>query len=124
MSDISFIDEDAKSPSPQSDQLLPPSSAAALVAAADLSSPKHIGGGNGRSTSAREALLFLRRGPSLNSGNHMPSSQEFAPPRSRTQQLVSAGNSTLAAQCLVVKLIYVGLFICRRTRQQQPSKLL
>ncbi|XP_037519635.1 plasma membrane calcium-transporting ATPase 2 isoform X7 [Rhipicephalus sanguineus] len=79
MSDISFIDEDAKSPSPQSDQLLPPPSAAALVAAADLSSPKHIGGGNGRSTSAREALLFLRRGPSLNSGNHMPSSQEFAP---------------------------------------------
>lgn len=79
MSDISFIDEDAKSPSPQSDQLLPPPSAAALVAAADISSPKHIGGGNGRSTSAREALLFLRRGPSLNSGNHMPSSQEFAP---------------------------------------------
>nr|XP_037281556.1 plasma membrane calcium-transporting ATPase 2-like isoform X3 [Rhipicephalus microplus] len=79
MSDISFIDEDAKSPSPQSDQLLPPSSAAALVAAADLSSPKHVGSGNGRSTSAREALLFLRRGPSLNSSNHMPLSQEFAP---------------------------------------------
>ncbi|XP_050026490.1 plasma membrane calcium-transporting ATPase 2 isoform X4 [Dermacentor andersoni] len=79
MSDISFIDEDAKSPSPQSDQLLPPPSAAGLVAAADVSSPKHIGGGNGRATSAREALLFLRRGPSLNSGNHMPSSLEFAP---------------------------------------------
>ncbi|KAH7938396.1 hypothetical protein HPB49_023171 [Dermacentor silvarum] len=79
MSDISYIDEDAKSPSPQSDQLLPPPSAAALVAAADVSSPKHIGGGNGRATSAREALLFLRRGPSLNSGNHMPSSLEFAP---------------------------------------------
>ncbi|XP_065297274.1 plasma membrane calcium-transporting ATPase 2 isoform X2 [Dermacentor albipictus] len=79
LSDISFIDEDAKSPSPQSDQLLPPPSAAGLVAAADVSSPKHIGGGNGRATSAREALLFLRRGPSLNSGNHMPSSLEFAP---------------------------------------------
>lgn len=61
MSDISFIDEEAKSPSPQSDPL-----------PADLVSPRH----NGR---ARDALLFLRRGPSLHSGNHLPSSAEFAP---------------------------------------------
>lgn len=61
MSDISFIDEEAKSPSPQSDPL-----------PTDLVSPRH----NGR---ARDALLFLRRGPSLHSGNHLPSSAEFAP---------------------------------------------
>ncbi|XP_077487564.1 plasma membrane calcium-transporting ATPase 3 isoform X3 [Amblyomma americanum] len=89
MSDISFIDEDAKSPSPQSDQLLPPPTAAALVCA-DVASPKHVGANGGRGASARDALLFLRRGPSLNSGNHLPSSQEFAP-------LVAERNSSAPA---------------------------
>lgn len=89
MSDISFIDEDAKSPSPQSDQLLPPPAVGALVCA-DVASPKHVGANSGRGASARDALLFLRRGPSLNSGNYLPSSQEFAP-------LVAERNSSAPA---------------------------